>query len=216
MEKLPGKMVVLEGIDGCGKTTLASKVAHGRDTYVNLPSPSWEGTGARVRRILMGQEPSPGPWALQMLFAIDRYEVVERTLLPHLRAGKTVVCDRWWYSGLVYGLYDGLTPVEVTTLYARLPVLPDLVVHLKVDPVRAAQREGKGAGTDMYDGNLARQTALAHSYDVYLGDTHYAAHQRSSPDQGLRPRYREPRVVDANRPVDEVLGDVLALIAALP
>lgn len=211
MKKFPGTMVVLEGIDGCGKTTIGKRlVEQNVENWMFLASPSWDGTGAHIREILTGKRPHPGAWTLQMLFAVDRYEVEQGLLIPALLDGKTVVCDRWFYSGMMYGTFDGLNRTDVLTLYKGLTVVPDLVVHLKVDPAVSVTREGKGQGSDLYDGNLSRQTVLAGLYDTYLNAVCAWDFTRQSNMSGLT--RHQLKTVDANQPLDQVQSEVLEAI----
>ena len=200
-----GKMVVLEGIDGCGKTTHAKALVDVIPNALFLASPSWEGIGGHIREILTGKREHPGAWPLQMLFAVDRYQIEKDVLIPALKEGKTVLCDRWWYSGMAYGAYDGLVRKDIVTLYKQLATAPDLVLHLRVDPTVSVTREGKGGGKDLYDGNVMRQTSLSYLYDQHLEATY-------TTDAARLKKLPVFKRIDANRSLEDVRADVLQAI----
>jgi thymidylate kinase len=113
----PGRLIVFEGPDEVGKTTLANATttalrARGEDV-VPLAFPGHEaGTlGALVYRL--HHEPSEfdvkaiAPASLQLLHVAAHIDTIDRKILPALALGKTVVLDRFWWSTLVYGLVAG-------------------------------------------------------------------------------------------------------------
>lgn len=165
------KFIVLEGIDGSGKTTNAKALAAASQPemqFQHVPSPSYGAYGSLIRKMLSGDIEVLEPFPRQMLFAVDRF-VVAREVKALLDSGIYVIGDRWWYSSVIYGALDGLDVERTKALYASLPVRPDMVVHLIVDPKISVEREGKtSASQDLYDGDLKRQSVLAEIYDAML------------------------------------------------
>lgn len=221
VEKVPGKLVVLEGIDGSGKTELAKRLSS--RGFVWLPSPSWETQiGKQIRSILAGDAPSPGPLPLQLMFAVDRYEMCQTVLMPRLRAGAKIICDRWWYSSFAYGAVDEISVHLVQKIYRDLPVFPDLLLFLDVEPETGIARSGRRARPDMYDGDLAKQTKISETYKRFLEQFFYEEwhHSRSDEDWAmygpeLEKQHRPPVFLDANKSVETVLQEGLAEIYAM-
>lgn len=109
---LKGKFIVLEGADGYGKTTLAANLAkllidlgvdvHStRQPYGNHPNVEPFGQLTRFK-----EQTKLARWLTHAAAHAQQYEY---EILPALRAGKTVICDRFWWSALAYNLQgDGL------------------------------------------------------------------------------------------------------------
>lgn len=102
---MKGAFIVLEGIDGSGKDTQAKLLAaylKRKGKRVLLTSePSHSVVGKFAREQLQHRRMSQR-W-MQLLFAADRQHHVEHDILPALKAGKVVICDRYSLSSLAYG-----------------------------------------------------------------------------------------------------------------
>lgn len=101
--------MILEGIDGCGKSTLARRIADavraaGREAAVAFEPGDWEG-GGELRRIILEAD-LISPTARFLLFLADRAEHVARKIRPALDAGRVVICDRYSPSTVAYQI-DG-------------------------------------------------------------------------------------------------------------
>jgi dTMP kinase len=150
-----GRLIALEGIDGCGKSTQAGALADALGARLTF-EPGATPVGARLRELLLAPDASPpGPRAEALLMAADRAEHVVRVLEPALAAGEWVVSDRYAASTIAYqGYGQGLDPAALAALVgwatgglaADLSVLVDVTVE-----VAAARRSaaGKGRGDRM-------------------------------------------------------------------
>lgn len=141
--------IVLEGGEGCGKTTqaplLADRIAArlGVDPIVTR-EPGGTEIGSRLRAILL----DPGTTNLAfraeaLLMAADRAQHTAEMIRPALEAGTPVVCDRYLYSSVAYqGWARHQDPNEIRdiSLWAVEQLLPDLVVLVDLDPDVAATR----------------------------------------------------------------------------
>jgi dTMP kinase len=140
-----GRFVVFEGGEGSGKSTQATRLG-ARLGAVVTHQPGATDLGAALRRILLdGTAGEVGERAEALLMAADRAQHVAEMILPALRAGGHVVCDRYLGSSVAYqGHGRGLDPGEVRdlSLWATEGLLPDLVVLLDVDPLTARMRTG--------------------------------------------------------------------------
>ena len=123
-----GFFVVIEGVDGTGKSTLAAKLANHLGATLTF-EPSYGPIGWWVRKNL-SDLPAV---ALPYLFAADRAQHVTETIAPALAAGEMVICDRYIPSSVAYQGQDAIV------LNTSFPV-PDLTILLTVPPDVARQR----------------------------------------------------------------------------
>ncbi len=148
-----GRIVALEGLDGCGTTTQAARLTErlARENFsaIETCEPSTGPIGLVIRRVL-GRDPElqhSNAASLALLFAADRLEHYSRLVEPALRQGQIVVSDRSIWSSLAYQGLD-LDPEWVATIN-RTAVLPDVAVlvdvpaHLCMERIaaRSDQRE---------------------------------------------------------------------------
>ena len=115
----PGKLIVLEGIDGSGTTTQARLLCEwlaGRGVAVHLTrEPSDGPVGRLIREILHGAHAPVAGDTMALLFAADRVDHLSREVLPALDRGTHVVTDRYYHSSLAYQAIDeayALAPAE--------------------------------------------------------------------------------------------------------
>lgn len=143
-----GRFVVLEGCDGCGKTTQVARLvdalaARGRDVVPTFEPGATE-LGRSLRVVLLGGALAPTPRAEALLMAADRAQHVDTVIEPALAAGRWVVSDRFVGSSLAYqggarGL--GVEAVAAINGFATGGLEPDLVVLLAAPvEVLAARR----------------------------------------------------------------------------
>jgi len=138
-----GRLIALEGIDGCGKSTQAAALASvlgARPTFEPGATP----VGARLRELLLAPDaPPPSPRTEALLMAADRAEHVARVLEPALAAGEWVVSDRYAGSTIAYqGYGQGLEPAALEQLvaWATGGLAADLSVLVDVSVEVAAAR----------------------------------------------------------------------------
>ena len=138
--------VVLEGADGCGKSTQARILverleAEGREV-VATREPGATPAGAVIRSLVLG-EADIDPRTEALLIAADRAEHVAKVIHPALRRGAVVVSDRYVPSSLAYqGVARGLGVEAVGRLsaWATGGLEPDLVIVFDLGPELAATR----------------------------------------------------------------------------
>ena len=143
-----GRLVALEGIDGCGKTTQARILADHLGAVATFEPGATE-LGASLRTLLLGRDQGPvADRAEALLMAADRAQHVAEVIAPALAAGRWVVTDRFAASTLAYQGYGrGLDPDELDTLvgWATGGLRPDLTVLLDLPVAVAAVRRGGAA-----------------------------------------------------------------------
>lgn len=137
-----GVFICIEGLDGCGKTTQAKLlVKRLRRSYdaVYTAEPSSGRIGKFIKKhCLHGEKRSSGV-VEALLFAADRFEHVENTVLPALKKGKLVVSDRYVYSSLAY---QGATELDLEWIERinEHAIRPDLAIFIDVEPGTVVQR----------------------------------------------------------------------------
>ncbi|MBN2347092.1 MAG: dTMP kinase [Candidatus Aminicenantes bacterium] len=144
------RLVVFEGIDGSGKTSL-SRMFHERllrdgTPAVWLREPSDSPLGERIRRLARDEGSVSAREELE-LFIEDRRWDVEANILPALGAGKTVVMDRYYYSNACYQGARGLDVESILRRNRKFAPEPDIVFIIDVEVERALGRIGR-AGRD--------------------------------------------------------------------
>ena len=136
-----GKFIVLEGIDGSGKTTqgemLAARLREwGVETYLTC-EPTERPIGMLIRQYLSHQIQLSEETAA-MLFAADRMDHLlneDDGIAPMVEAGKTVLCDRYYFSSYAYhSLSVPLDWVVALNVKNAEILRPDLTVFIDVPP----------------------------------------------------------------------------------
>ncbi len=138
-----GKLLVFEGIDGSGKTTLTKKVAdmlrsEGKDVLY-LQEPGDTEPGKKLRMYLKGELNLSKEEVLE-LFLADRRERVEKEILPGLKEGKWIVMDRYYLSTVAYQGAQGFDLKDLMIKNETIAPIPDLVIFLDVAPTEALKR----------------------------------------------------------------------------
>jgi len=158
-----GKFIVLEGADGAGTTTIANyltdklETKFGKRSVVLTHEPSDFDTGVFIREILRSEKTVSQGLAMAYLFIADRIDHTKRRIIPALEAGKMVVCDRYYFSTLVYQSVkddfssswkelEGLSPLM------RGHIEPDLSLLLdcRIDTLRD-RRENRNEVKEIYE-----------------------------------------------------------------
>jgi len=141
-------LIVLDGADGCGKTTQAKLLADALQRrgaeLVLTHEPGGTPAGQRIRQVLLS--PATGdldPLAEALLFCADRAQHVNTVIKPALDQGKTVVCDRFASATAVYQGYAGGLGFELAQRLNDIAtggLQPDLLIVLDIDLGHARER----------------------------------------------------------------------------
>jgi dTMP kinase len=158
--RFPGLFIVMEGIDGCGSTThakLLSEAIRGRGAQVVLTcEPSSGPIGTLIRQALQRRLPGPDATAprhldwttMALLFAADRMDHLDSSIIPALRAGSVVISDRYDLSSLAYQsvtAHEGADPVPWIRTLNRQALRPDLTLVIDV-PAEVAEERRRARG----------------------------------------------------------------------
>jgi dTMP kinase len=132
---------------------------------------------------------------LALLFAADRLDHLEAEILPALRRGEVVICDRYLLSSLAY---QGATcPIEWVEEINAGAITPDLTLFLDVKPETASNRRaGRGGLPEIFEGD-DRQRRVSRQYATAI--------------RRLEKRERIVRIA-GDRPPEEVAAEVLKAI----
>lgn len=138
-QRYSGKFITFEGTEGAGKSTLIRHVQRELESRglqaLTTREPGGVPVAESIRGIILHQEMSP--WTELFLYEAARAEHLEQVILPALRAGQWVLCDRFTDSTLAYqGHARGLPWKEIQTLnrLATKGIEPDHVIWLDIDP----------------------------------------------------------------------------------
>jgi dTMP kinase len=137
-----GIFIVIEGLDGSGKTTqanlLTQKLAKTHNVMFTA-EPSQGKIGNFIRRFCLYEDKRLPTEAEALLFAADRIEHLQNEIKPALDTGKIVICDRYIYSSLAYQGSAGLSLDWIKTINARA-LQPDFSLFVDVPPERVIER----------------------------------------------------------------------------
>jgi dTMP kinase len=138
-----GILIVVEGIDGAGKSTQARRLlktlrALGFDA-VYFREPTRGRWGKKIRE--MARRPdSLSPEEELDLFVKDRQENVEKNLRPAVEAGKVVILDRYYFSTIAYQGAKGIDPARIRRMNEKFAVKPDLIFILDINAAAGLKR----------------------------------------------------------------------------
>ena len=156
---MDGKFITFEGIDGCGKSTQANllyqKLNTPNGSCILTREPGGSIGAEEIRNLLVTGKSSR--WSSEteiLLFTAARRDHLERTIMPAINIGKTVISDRFFDSTRIY---QGTASSELTALVDNLhkliiKIVPDLTFIIDMDPKRALARGlARGSGEDRFE-----------------------------------------------------------------
>ena len=156
---MDGKFITFEGIDGCGKSTQANllyqKLNTPNGSCILTREPGGSVGAEEIRNLLVTGKSSR--WSSEteiLLFTAARRDHLERTIMPAINIGKTVISDRFFDSTRIY---QGTASSELTALVDNLhkliiKIVPDLTFIIDMDPKRALARGlARGSGEDRFE-----------------------------------------------------------------
>ncbi|MFO8237598.1 MAG: dTMP kinase [Prochlorococcaceae cyanobacterium] len=159
-DPLPGRFLVLEGIDGCGKSTQLERLRSWLPHSGLIPAgcrlvvtrePGGTALGMALRQLLLHPpgEAAPVNRAELLLYAADRAQHVEQTIHPALAAGHWVLSDRFSGSTAAYQGYGRGLPLDLIELLEQVAtdgLRPDLTLWLDLSLAESRRRRGGSPG----------------------------------------------------------------------
>lgn len=166
-----GFFIVLEGVDGVGKTTQARLLAEAlrrRGYKVTLTrEPSDGPAGQKIREYLHGSSRHLPPEEELALFMTDRRDHVARVIRPALEAGEIVISDRYYFSSAAYQGALGLDPQKILAEHESFAPSPDLVIFFRLD-LSAALTRLRGKARQVSD-SVDYLAKVAEIYETFQG-----------------------------------------------
>jgi len=146
--KLAGKFIVLDGSDGCGKSTqvklLAKWIAEQEIETECLRDPGDTAIGEKIRQILLNPEHTAMDTRTELLlYMAARAQLWAEKIDPALKANKCVIIDRWLSSTCAYQGFAGGYKIRNVIEIAKGCLersWPDLTIILDVDPETSSKR----------------------------------------------------------------------------
>lgn len=200
-----GRFVVLDGIDGCGKSTQARRLveawtSEGGEPPLHLREPGSTAVGERLRALLLDPELELSAEVETLLFAAARRAMLDELVEPALAAGRDVVCERFHASTFAYQAAGGGVAeselLELLERWADSP-RPDLVILLDLSVEESLGRRS---------GARDRIEARGEPFHVRVAEGYRRYARLAS----------RVRVVDGRGSVDEVAARVLAEVRRGP
>jgi dTMP kinase len=162
-----GKLIVIEGIDGTGKSTQSGLLA--------------EHLRAQGREVIESHEPTNGPWGRKLresattgrltiedeleYFLKDRKQHVDELINPIVKRGGIVILDRYYFSSMAYQGYRGIDPTEIRAKNEVFAPVPDHLIILDLPVKTALERIGARDGAT---NEFEKKDALQFCRDLFL------------------------------------------------
>jgi dTMP kinase len=203
---MSGLFVVLDGVEGCGKSTQSRLLAEalrvaGREVLLTH-EPGGTPVGEAIRRLLLDPAyPEMTPLTEVLLFCASRAQHCEQVIAPALQAGRTVICDRFASATLAYQGFAGQVGAETVRAInglATAGLTPALTLILDADPLLGLRRKFGDAAAS---GDRIEEKSLAFHQAVRDGFLQVAA---LDPGRCL--------VIEADAPPEAVHQQVLSAV----
>lgn len=201
---MAGKFITLEGMDGAGKSThiptiIQTLQAQGR-VVVSTREPGGTGLGERLRELLLHQGMTPETETLLMFAA--RNEHIAQVIAPALARGDWVLSDRFTDASFAYqsgGRGVASSKIAALEQWVQGDLQPDMTLLFDVPVEVSVERLANARQPDKFEAESAE--FFARIRNAYL--------QRAAQHP------QRFRIVDANRPLDEVSASVIRLLQDL-
>ncbi|MFN2183795.1 MAG: dTMP kinase [Anaerolineae bacterium] len=152
---LPGRLIVLEGTDGVGRST---QIALLRE-WVESKGYAVQSTGlkrsalagAGIKEAMRGH--TLGLLTANLFYATDMVDRLEKIILPALRAGFVVLTDRYIYSIVARALVRGVDPTWIRNIFG-FALVPDAVFYLHADLPHLIPRVLNARGFDYWESGM--------------------------------------------------------------
>ncbi|HEX4263290.1 MAG TPA: dTMP kinase [Verrucomicrobiae bacterium] len=211
LEELVGKLIVVEGADGSGRSTQIAQLVEWLETsghatvQVGLKRSSL--VSEELERAQEGNILSRT--TLSLFYATDFADQLENIILPALKAGFIVLADRYVYTLMARDMARGMDEAWLKNVYGIAPV-PDAVFYLAVEAEELVQRNlSKNATLDYWESGMD----LGLSRDMFDSFLQYQTAMQVAFRQ-LQKSYGF-NIVDGNRSVEEVSRELCKKIRAV-
>lgn len=203
IEDLPGKLIVLEGTDGVGRSTQIGLLRQ----WLEVEGFGVSDTGlARSPLTQPGLDAAKaghtlGRLTMNLFYATDFADRLENNIIPALKAGFCVLSDRYFYSIIARNVVRGADPEWARKVYG-FALIPDIIFYLKADIPTLVRRVLRGQGFDYWESGM----------DVHYADNLYDSFVNYQTQLLLQFDQMTEEfgftTIDANRTVQEVFEDL--------
>src|SRR3954465_4783503 len=204
LEQLAGKLIVVEGADGSGRSTQIAQniewLEGGGHATVQVGLKRSFFVSEELEQAQEGNILSRT--TLSLFYATDFADQLENIIIPALRAGFMVLADRYIYTLMARALGRGMDEKWVKNVYS-IALVPDAVFYLNVSPEELVQRNlAKSATLDYWE----RGMDIGLSRDIF---DCFLQYQRLMAEQFKRMQTTYGfRMIDGHRSVVEIYGDL--------
>lgn len=150
--RFAGRLIVVEGTDGVGRSTQIALLKEWLEdrgfAVLDTGLTRSELAGPGIKRAKEGN--TLDAITLNLFYATDFWDRLEREILPALRAGMIAIADRYIYSLIARAVVRGVPSDWITALYGFAPI-PDLVMYLDVDVEQLLPRVLTSTGFDYWE-----------------------------------------------------------------
>src|SRR5256714_8499557 len=204
LDQLAGKLIVVEGADGSGRSTQIAMLVE----WLEGSGHSTVQVGLK-RSTLVSEELDRAQEGnilshntLSLFYATDFADQLENIILPALRAGFMVLADRYIYTLMARDIVRGMDEKWVKNVYG-MALIPDAVFYLSVSPEELVQRNlAKSAALDYWASGMD----IGLSRDIFDS---FLQHQRLMAEQFQRMQTSYGfTIVDGHRSVTEIYADL--------
>ncbi len=204
VSRLLGRLIVVEGADGSGRSTQIARLV----TWLEGEGHATVQVGLK-RSTLVSEELARAQQGnvlsrttLSLFYATDFADQLENVILPALKSGFMVLADRYIYTLMVRDLVRGMDEAWLQNLYS-IALVPDAVFYLQVSPEELVQRNfAKSHTLDYWESGMD----LGLSRDMFDS---FVKYQKLTVDQFQRiQRSYGFTIVDGNRTIDVVNGEL--------
>lgn len=206
--ELKGKLIVLEGTDGVGRSTQIGLLKqwlenHGHavlDTGMTRSALA----GKRLKQAKEGH--TLGPITMSLFYATDFADRLENEILPALRAGFVVLTDRYIYSLMARAIVRGSDPEWLREVYG-FALQPDAIFYLRLSVDDLVTRVLHSSGFDYWESGM----------DLHMGEDLYESFVRYQ--RWLLAEFDKMvevygfQIVDASRSIEEVFEELHQRVA---
>ncbi len=170
IKEMPGKLIVLEGSDGVGRSTQIQMLR----TWLEKKGLAVSDTGLRRSALMQPgldaakQGHTLSRTTMSLFYATDFADRLENQIIPALKAGFYVLSDRYFYSIIARDVVRGADPDWARKIYG-FALKPDIVMYLRADVPTIISRMVHGRGFDYWESGMDIRCAdnLYDSFCVY-------------------------------------------------
>ncbi|MDE6357900.1 MAG: dTMP kinase [Eubacteriales bacterium] len=201
---MSGLFITMEGTDGSGKSTQINMLKEylekkGYDV-VFVREPGGTKIGEKIREIILDPENNEMEHITEaLLYASSRAQLVNQVILPALKNGKVVLCDRFVDSSIVYqGIARDLGEDTIAKInrIATGGLKPDITIFLNLSPEKAMERKKQQKELD----RLENEKQYFYN-QVYYGYKNLA-----------KKNSKRIKTIDASKNIEDIYNDIITVI----